>query len=66
MVKIKSKLKQNDRAEFKAYNGKIIIGTVYIVTNNCYIVISDTQNCATYYDGMYRFTDRHLIRKIEK
>lgn len=56
-------LKPNERAAFRTFEGKIITGKVISITNNCYLVVGDYETCKTYGDGLYRFTDRNVVKE---
>jgi hypothetical protein len=56
-------LKPNDRSTFSTYDGKIITGKVVAVMGNCYLVIGDQDICHTYQDGLYRFTDKNIVKE---
>ncbi len=55
-------LKIGDRAAFKTYENKIIMGKVVAFFNGCYLVIGDNGLCGMYSDGLYRFQERNILR----
>lgn len=57
-------LSVGQKAAFKTYNNKVIVGKVICITNKCYLVLptEPTEFCHTYSDGMYRFTDANIVR----
>ena len=55
-------LKIGESAVFRTYDRRYIYGKVIgVVGHGCYIVVSFPP-CATYSDGLYRFTDRNILR----
>lgn len=55
-------LKPGQSAVFRAFCGRLVYGKVLaIIQDGVYLVISFPL-CATYSDGMYRFTDRNIVR----
>ena len=54
-------LKVGQSALFRAYDRRLIYGKVLaIIGDGVYLVISSPL-CATYSDGLYRFTDRNIV-----
>jgi hypothetical protein len=55
-------LKAGESALFRAYDRRLIYGKVIAVINpGVYLVLAD-HVCTTYSDGMYRFSDRNVVR----
>lgn len=49
-------------AVFRAYDGRLIYGKVIAIIRDGVYLVSARPLCATYSDGMYRFTDRNIVR----
>lgn len=60
------KLKINDVATFRAYNGLLVTGRVTSIGPHCYLVKGDTEFCTMFSDGLFRFTDYHLVAVHKK
>ena len=55
-------LKVGDKSKFRWSNGNITYGKVVaVLKSGVYLVLGDTI-CATYADGLFRFTDDNVVR----
>lgn len=48
---------------FRTHDGRLITGKVVAVINRgAYLVVGNDSICCTYTDGLYRFSNRNIVR----